>query len=91
MAALAVVLGGFTAAAQTTILDENFDGGYTGAFSIGTYSGGSPAATSNSVLASGGNPNGCWQESMTTTTTSDYYTGQLQLGQVSGNLSLIHI
>ena len=37
------------------------------------------------MLASGGNPNGCWQETMTTTTGSDYYTGQVQLTTVSGN------
>ena len=30
MAALAIVLGGFAATAQTTIFNENFDGGYTG-------------------------------------------------------------
>ncbi|HXR04475.1 MAG TPA: NHL repeat-containing protein [Verrucomicrobiae bacterium] len=82
---LAVVLGGFTAAAQTTIFDEDFDGGYTGAFSTGSYSGGSPTGCTNFVLASGGNPNGCWQETMTPTTGSDYYGGQVQLLTVSGN------
>jgi hypothetical protein len=87
MAALAIALAGFavTATAQTTIFDENFDGGYTGAFSTSSYSGGSPTATSNAVQTSGGNPNGCWQETMTTTTWSDYYGGQLQLMTVSGN------
>ena len=71
-------------AAQTIIFDQNFDGGYTGAFSTGSYSGsGSPIDTSNAVLTSGGNPNGCWQESMTTTTSGDSYTGQLQLSSVS--------
>ena len=85
LAALAVVLGGLTAAAQTTVFDENFDGGYTGAFGTSSYSGGSPTATGNAVIASGGNPNGAWQETMTATTRSDYYTGQLQLMTVSGN------
>ena len=74
-----------TAPAQT-IFDENFDGGYTGSFGTGSYSGGSPTGyTATAVLASGGNPNGCWQETMTATTGSDYYTGQVQLMTVSGN------
>ena len=86
MAVLAIVLGGFAATAPAQVIfDENFDGGYTGAFGTGSYSGGSPTATGNAVLASGGNPNGCWQETMTTTTGSDYYTGQVQLTTVSGN------
>jgi glucuronoarabinoxylan endo-1,4-beta-xylanase len=85
MAALAIVLGGFTATAQTTIFDENFDGGYTGAFSTSSYSGGSPTGCTNYVLASGGNPNGCWQETMTPTTINDCYAGQVQLKTVSGN------
>ena len=82
---LGVVLGGWTAIAQTTIFDENFDGGYTGTFGTGSYSGGSPTATGNAVVATGGNPNGAWQETMTATTWSDYYTGQLQLMTISGN------
>ena len=49
------------------------------------YSGGSPNNTTNYTLASGGNPNGCWQETMTPTTTSDYYAGQVQLMSVTGN------
>ena len=85
MAALAIVLGGFAATAQTTIFDENFDGGYTGAFGTSSYSGGSPTGCTNYVLASGGNPNGCWQETMTPTTINDYYAGQVQLMTVSGN------
>ena len=83
MAALAIMLGGFIATAQ--IFDQNFDGGYAGAFGTSAYSGGSPTATANTVLASGGNPNGAWQETMTTTTWSDYYAGQVQLMTVSGN------
>ncbi len=86
IAALAIVLSGFAATAPAqTIFNENFDGGYTGAFGTSSYSGGSPTATSNAVQASGGNPNGCWQETMTATTSSDYYTGQVQLMTVSGN------
>jgi hypothetical protein len=85
MAALAILLGGLTATAQTTIFDENFDGGYTGYFGTGSYSGGSPTATNNAVIATGGNPNGAWQETMTTTTWSDYYAGMVQLMTVSGN------
>ncbi len=85
MAALAILLGGLTATAQTTIFDENFDGGYTGYFGTGSYSGGSPTATGNAVIASGGNPNGAWRETMTTTTWSDYYAGMVQLMTVSGN------
>ena len=82
---LAIVLGCLTATAQTTIFDENFDGGYTGAFSTSSYGGGSPTGTSTTVLTSGGNPNGCLQVTMTTTTGSDYYAGQAQLMTVSGN------
>jgi alpha-N-arabinofuranosidase len=74
-----------TAAAQTNIFNEDFDGGYTGGFSLSHYSGGSPTGTTNLVLASGGNPNGCWQETMTTTTSGDYYAGQVQLTTVTGN------
>jgi hypothetical protein len=86
MAALALALGGFAASAPAqTIFDENFDGGYTGAFGTSSYSGGSPAATTNYVTTSGGNPNGAWRETMTPTTASDYYTGQVQLMTVSGN------
>ena len=86
MAVLAIILGGFAATTQAQVIfDENFDGGYTGAFGTGSYSGGSPTATSNTVLTSGGNPNGCWQETMKATTGSDSYTGQLQLMTVSGN------
>jgi hypothetical protein len=86
IAALAIILGGFAATAPAQVIfDENFDGGYTGAFGTGSYSGGSPTATGNAVLASGGNPNGCWQETMKATTGSDYYTGQVQLMTVSGN------
>jgi hypothetical protein len=82
---MAIVLGCFAAAAQTTIFDENFDGGYTGSFSTSMYGGGSPTGTSTTVLTSGGNPNGCLEVTMTTTTGSDYYAGQAQLGSVSGN------
>jgi len=85
-AALVLMLARFTVTAQTaTIFDENFDGGYTGAFGTSSYSGGSPTGTTNSVLTSGGNPNGCWRESMTTTTANDSYAGQVQLMTVSGN------
>ena len=82
---LLAVGGGFSARAQTTIFEENFDGGYVGAFNTGPYSGGNPTGITNSVIASGGNPDGAWQETMTTTTASDYYGGQVQLESVSGN------
>jgi hypothetical protein len=85
LAALAILLGGLTATAQTVIFNENFDGGYTGAFGLSHYSGGSPNNTTNLVLTTGGNPNGCWQETMTPTTSSDYYAGQVQLMTVAGN------
>jgi hypothetical protein len=71
--------------AQTTIFNQNFDGGYGGSFSLGHYQGGSPINITNQQFSSGGNPNGCWQESITTTTSGDYYVGQLQLTSVSGN------
>jgi hypothetical protein len=84
--AMVALLGGFAAAAQAQVIfNQNFDGGYTGAFGTSSYMGGAPTATGNAVIGSGGNPNGAWQETMTTTTWSDYYAGQLQLMTVSGN------
>lgn len=80
-----VVAWAATAGAQTVVFDENFDGGYAGAFGLSDYSGGTPINTTNQVLATGGNPNGCWQETMTPTTTGDYYAGQIQLMTVTGN------
>lgn len=82
---VAVVLCAGIVEAQTAIFDENFDGGYTGGFGLSHYSGGSPINGTNSVLTSGGNPNGCWQEAMTTTTSGDYYAGQIQLMTITGN------
>jgi hypothetical protein len=86
LATLAIVLGGFavTASAQV-IFNQNFDGGYSGSFGTAQYLGGSPTAAANALITSGGNPNGAWQETMTTTTWSDFYAGQLQLNTVSGN------
>jgi hypothetical protein len=83
--ALAALLGCSAAMGQTTIFDENFDGGYTGAFSTSQYGGGSPSYVTNMALKSGGNPNGCYEVEMITTTGSDYYSGQVQLSTVSGN------
>ena len=83
LAALGLGLG--SVAAQTVVFNENFDGGYPGSFDLSHYSGGSPNNTTNLVLATGGNPNGCWQEKMTPTTTSDYYAGQVQLMSVADN------
>jgi hypothetical protein len=86
LAALAIVLGSFAATAPAQVIfNQNFDGGYSGAFGTAQYSGGSPTAIANAVITSGGNPNGAWQETMTATTWSDYYAGQLQLMTVSGN------
>ena len=84
-AILSIVLGALTAPAQTTIFNQNFDGGYTGSFGISSYIGGSPTGTNISVLTSGGNPNGCLRVMLTTTTGGDYYAGQAQLMTVSGN------
>jgi hypothetical protein len=84
-AALWILLGSLAASAQTTIFDENFDGGYAGSFGTGSYQGGSPTATGNEVIATGGNPDGAWQMSMTATTWSDVYAGMVQLMTVSGN------
>jgi alpha-L-arabinofuranosidase len=84
LAILAIALGCSVATAQTTIFDQNFDGGYTGAFGLSSYSGGSPAGASTTVLTSGGNPNGCLRVTMTATTGNDYYAGQAQLDTVSG-------
>jgi hypothetical protein len=85
LAAMAIVLGGFVATAPAQVFNQNFDGGYSGAFGTASYMGGAPTNTGNAVILSGGNPNGAWQETMTTTTWSDYYAGQLQLMTVSGN------
>ena len=84
---IVIVAVAFCANAVTaqTIFDENFDGGYTGGFGLSHYSGGSPNNATNQVLTSGGNPNGCWQETMTPTTSGDYYAGQVQLMTVAGN------
>lgn len=82
---VAVVLWTCAVKAQTTVLNENFDGGYTGSIGLSHYSGGSPVNTTNLVLTSGGNPSGCWQETMTATTSSDYYAGQVQLMTITGN------
>jgi hypothetical protein len=86
LATMAIVLGGFVATAPAQIIFyQDFDGGYSGAFGTSQYFGGAPTAYANSVIPSGGNPNGAWQETMTTTTWSDYYAGQLQLMTVAGN------
>jgi alpha-L-arabinofuranosidase len=85
-AALAIILSAAAATAPAqAIFDENFDGGYTGAFGLSQYSGGNPTGCTNYVMASGGNPNGAWRETMTTTANNDYYAGQVQLMTVSGN------
>jgi hypothetical protein len=83
--ALAVLFGSFAAVGQTTIFNQDFDGGYAGAFGTAQYLGGAPASYANMVVTSGGNPNGAWTETMTTTDWGDYYAGQLQLMTVSGN------
>jgi len=81
---LSSLLGVLTATSQIPIFDENFDGGYAGAFGAGAYSGGNPTAASELVQVSGGNPNGCWLETMTPNNNGTYYVGQIQLEQVSG-------
>jgi PEP-CTERM motif len=85
LAAATALLAGFTAAQAQVIFNQNFDGGYTGAFGTAAYAGGSPTGTNNAVVATGGNPNGAWTETMTATTWGDYYAGQLQLMTVTGN------
>lgn len=85
-AALIILLSGFAVTAPSqTIFNQNFDGGYSGALGTSQYFGGAPTNYANAVMSSGGNPNGAWQSTMTTTTWSDYYAGQLQLMTVSGN------
>ena len=87
MAILALLLASFAAPVSAqTIFNQNFDGGYTGAFGTSHYSGGSPTGATNYVVTTGGNPNGACYESVTPTTANDYYTGQLQLMTVSGNI-----
>jgi hypothetical protein len=86
LAAMAIVLGGFAATAPAQVIfNQNFDGGYSGAFGTSQYFGGAPTNYANAAIVSGGNPNGAWRENMTTTTWGDYYAGQLQLMTVSGN------
>ena len=86
MVTLAIVLGGCAAdVSAQTIFNQNFDGGYAGSFETSSYSGGSPTSCTNYVLPSGGTPNGCWRATMTATTWSDYYAGQMGLMTVSGN------
>jgi hypothetical protein len=86
LTALALLFGSFAAIGQTIIFNQDFDGGYTGAFGTSQYFGGAPTGYGNSVVLSGGNPNGAWTETMTTTGWGDYYAGQLQLMTVSGNV-----
>ena len=81
---LSATLGVLTSSAQILIFDQDFDGGYAGSFGNSDYSGGNPENASNAVQTTGGNPNGCWLETMTPTNNSTYYTGQLALMQVSG-------
>ncbi|HEY3914308.1 MAG TPA: hypothetical protein VGN61_07465, partial [Verrucomicrobiae bacterium] len=83
--ALTFLFGSFFAGAQTTVFDENFDGGYTGAISYNSYGGGSPSFVTNLVLATSGNPGKCFEMEMTTTTSSDYYSGQVQMSTVTPN------
>jgi hypothetical protein len=83
--ALALLFGSFAAVGSTIIFNQDFDGGYTGAFGTSQYFGGSPTNYGNYVSPSGGNPNGSWFEYMDTATWGDYYAGQLQLMTVSGN------
>jgi len=85
MAVLVTLLCGFTPKTPAqTIFDADFDGGYAGSFETSSYSGGNPTGSTNFVQTSGGRPNGCWRETMTATTWSDYYTGQIGLMTVTG-------
>ena len=85
MAALAIVLSICAAPGRAQVIfDQNFDGGYVGSFENSSYMGGSPTGVTNLVLTTGGNPAGCWRETMTPTTAGDFYTGQLGLMTVSG-------
>lgn len=85
LALLSLLLVCFGASAQTTIYDENFDGGYSGYLGLGTYYGGSPTATNYQIISTGGNPGAAFQITMGATTWSDYYAGMVQLMTVSGN------
>jgi len=82
-----MLLGGLVVRTQAQIIiyNEDFDGGYGGAFGTSQYFGGAPTGYANTVVPSGGNPNGAWTETMTTTGWGDYYAGQLQLMTVTGN------
>lgn len=82
----AALVAGFAISGEAQVIfNQNFDGGYSGSFGTSQYFGGSPTSYGNTVMPSGGNPGGAWQETMTTTTWGDYYAGQLQLMTVSGN------
>jgi hypothetical protein len=85
LASAVALLGALTATATAEIIfNQDFDGGYTGTFGTGQYFSSSdpPSAYGNSVITSGGNPNGAWQEYMTTTSWSNYYAGQVQIMQI---------
>jgi hypothetical protein len=82
--ALLLAAASFTASAQT-IFNQNFDGGYSGAFGTNAYRGGSPTNFTITLPSSGGNSNGCLRIAMTATGGGDYYAGQAQLMTVSGN------
>jgi hypothetical protein len=86
-AVLLLAILAFTTQAQT-IFDLDFDGGYSGVFTTASYGNGNPLNTGNTILSSGGNPNGCYQVTMTTTTWNDYYAGQLFLYTVAGNTDI---
>jgi hypothetical protein len=85
LTAVALLSGFDSVQGQNSIFDQNFDGGYAGGFGTSSYGGGSPTATSTTVPTSGGNPNGCFRVTMTTTTSGDFYAGQAQFTTVSGN------
>jgi hypothetical protein len=81
----AVALAASAPAIAQVAFNQDFDGGYTGTWGISTYQGGSPTDASAVVVSSGGNPNGAFQVLMTATTWGDYFAGQAQIMQASGN------
>lgn len=84
--ALVVLLGSFAAQGQTVIFNQDFDGGYGGAFGTSQYFGGIPTNYGNYVMVGGGNPNNTFFEYMDTADWGDYYAGQVQLMTVTGNV-----
>jgi hypothetical protein len=86
---LAILVAAPAMAPADIIINQDFDGGYTGGFGQGSYTFGgtveNPITFTKGVVSGVGNPNNAFQESMTPTDWGQGGAGQLQFGNVSGN------